>query len=51
MHIRRFDTPVLFLDRAREFLLQAEAENGLFLSMGDRGEAATRPLNEQYYLV
>jgi predicted GNAT family acetyltransferase len=51
MHIRRFDTPVLFLDRAREFLLQAEGENGIFLSMDDWGEAATRPLNEQSYLA
>jgi len=51
MWIRRYDSPALFLDRAREFLLQAEAENGLFLRMGGGGEAATRPLNEQCYLA
>lgn len=51
MQIHHYRDPALFLDRAKPFLLQAEAENNLFLGMGGRPGSPPPILGDQCYLA
>ena len=51
VRIHRFRRPDLFLDRARAFVLQGEAEKFLFLGLGGQGGGSPREWADNCYLA